>query len=54
MDGATGIGYVKKQGPDRLISVNDEFDDIYPNEYDNVICRGKVIGVLDPKWIVEK
>lgn len=47
-------GFVKKQGPDRLISVNDEFDDIYPAEYDNVICRGKVIGVLDPEWIVER
>lgn len=46
-------GYVKKQGPDRLISVNDEYDDIYPHEYDNVRCCGKVIGVLDENWIVE-
>ena len=46
-------GYVKKQGPDRLISVNDEYDDIYPSEYDNVRCCGKVIGVLDTDWIVE-
>ena len=45
-------GYVKKQGTDRLISVNDEYDDIYPNEYDNVRCCGKVIGVLDENWIV--
>lgn len=46
-------GYVKKQGTDRLISVNDEYDDIYPSEYDNVRCCGKVIGVLDTDWIVE-
>lgn len=47
-------GYVKKQGKDRLISINDEFEDIFPYEYDTVFCRGKVIGVLDPEWIVEK
>ncbi len=47
-------GYVKKQGSDRLISINDEFEDIIPGEYDTVFCRGKVIGILDPDWIVER
>lgn len=47
-------GFVKKQGKDRLISVNKKFEDIFPNEYDTVFCRGKVIGVLDPEWIVER
>lgn len=47
-------GYVKKQGSDRLISINDEFEDIIPGECDTVFCRGKVIGILDPDWIVER
>lgn len=47
-------GYVKKQGPDRLISINKEFEDIIPGEFDTVFCRGKVIGVLDPEWIIEQ
>lgn len=47
-------GYVKKQGENRLISINPAYDDIFPGEYDTVICRGKVIGVLDPDWIVEQ
>lgn len=47
-------GYVKKQGPGRLISINKEFEDIIPGEFDTVFCRGKVIGVLDPEWIIEQ
>lgn len=47
-------GHVKKQGSNRLISVNEEFEDIIPGEYDVVFCRGKVIGVLDPEWIAER
>lgn len=47
-------GYVKKQGPERLISINKEFEDIIPGEFDTVFCRGKVIGVLDPEWIIEQ
>lgn len=47
-------GYVKKQGKDRLISINPECEDVFPNEYDTVFCRGKVIGVLNPEWIVER
>lgn len=47
-------GYVKKQGKDRLISINPKSEDVFPNEYDTVFCRGKVIGVLEPEWIVER
>ena len=47
-------GYVKKQGTDRLISINKKFEDIIPGEFDTVFCRGKVIGILDPAWIIER
>lgn len=39
-------GYVKMQGKDRLISVNPDYDDIYPSEYDDVRCKGLVLGKL--------
>jgi len=47
-------GYVKKKGPDRLISINPDYEDIYPQDYEEVRCFGKVLGVLDPDWIVER
>jgi len=39
-----GTGYVKKLGEDRLISINEEYDDIYAAEYK---CVGKVIGKVE-------
>lgn len=39
-----GEGYIKKNGGDRLISLNDEYDDILIEEYDTCRCVGKVIG----------
>ena len=39
-------GYVKKQGVDRLISVNPDYDDIYPSPDDDVRCCGLVLGKL--------
>lgn len=39
-----GAGYIKKFGGDRLISLNDEYDDIVPGENDDCQCVGKVIG----------
>lgn len=39
-----GNGYIKKLGKDRLISVNPEYDDIYPTEYSDFRCVGKVLG----------
>lgn len=49
-----GKGYIKKQGPDRLISLNPDYDDVWPGEFSDAQCVGKVIGVLDPDWIVER
>lgn len=39
-----GAGYIKKNGGDRLISLNDEYDDILLREYDSCYCFGRVIG----------
>ena len=39
-----GTGYVKKLGEDRLISINEEYDDIFVEEYK---CVGKVIGKVE-------
>lgn len=47
-------GYVKKQGPDRLISINPNYEDVYINEFDEIRCCGKFIGVLDPEWVVSR
>ncbi|MDE7193877.1 MAG: S24 family peptidase, partial [Oscillospiraceae bacterium] len=37
-------GYIKKNGGDRLISLNEKYDDILIEEYDDCRCVGKVIG----------
>lgn len=47
-----GMGYIKKQGEDRLISLNPDYPDIVPNENYAYKCFGQVIGKLDPEWIV--
>lgn len=39
-----GNGYIKEFAKDRLISVNPEYDDIYPSEYSDFRCVGKVLG----------
>ena len=39
-----GKGYVKEKGKDRLISINEEYDDIFAEEYR---CVGKVIGKVE-------
>lgn len=39
-----GNGYIKKLGDNRLISVNPKYDDIYPSEYSDFRCVGKVLG----------
>lgn len=49
-----GKGYIKQQGPDRLISLNPEYEDVRPDEFSDARCVGKVLGVLEPEWIVEK
>lgn len=47
-------GYVKEQGEGCLISLNPDYDDIYPTEFTTVRCAGLVLGVLDPDWIVDE
>ena len=42
-----GNGYIKKLGDNRLISVNPEYDDIFPTEYSDFRCVGKVLGKAD-------
>lgn len=39
-----GNGYIKKFAEDRLISLNTEYKDVYPSEYSDFRCIGKVIG----------
>ena len=41
---ADGNGYIKKLGDNRLISINPEYDDIYPSIYSDFRCIGKVLG----------
>ena len=40
------MGYIKKYANDRLISLNPDYNDIYPNEYTHTKCIGKVIGKI--------
>lgn len=49
-----GKHYVKKKGEGKLISLNRKFPDIYPEDTYEQRCQGRVIGVLDPNWIVEE
>lgn len=39
-----GNGYIKKFAEDRLVSLNPEYKDVYPSEYSDFRCIGKVIG----------
>ena len=39
-------GFIKKFGGDQLISLNPEYENIKLHEYDDIYCRGKVIGVI--------
>jgi transcriptional regulator with XRE-family HTH domain len=46
-----GYGYVKKLGESELISLNRNYAPIPMDE--SILCNGKVIGVLEPGWIVQ-
>lgn len=39
--------YIKEYGETELISRNPDADNIRISEYDNIVCMGKVIGILD-------
>ena len=45
-------GYIKKLGAGKLISLNPEYDNIQLHEYDDVRCRGEVIGTIEPDDII--
>lgn len=47
-----GSGYVKICGKSTLISLNEKYPPIPMNE--DIICNGKVTGILDPSWIIEE
>ena len=49
-----GRGYVKRQADGYLESINPEFENIIPEEYSFVECKGKVVGVLRDDWLVRK
>lgn len=46
-----GCGYIKRMGEMYLISENKKYKPIPYDE--NVIVNGRVIGILQPEWIVE-
>lgn len=39
-----GEGYFKKFGGDRLISLNPDYKDIMLSEYEDITCKGKILG----------
>lgn len=41
-----GKGFIKQKGEDRLISINPDYPDIYPEDGE-IVCRGRVIGVAE-------
>lgn len=45
-----GKSYIKDRGADELISTNENYPNIKINEFDNVVCFGKVIGKLDTPY----
>lgn len=40
-------GYIKELGKNRLISHNKKYDDIILDEYTNIHCVGKVVGIAE-------
>ena len=51
---AVDIGEVGLFIMDGLISLNPDYDDVWPNEFSDFRCVGKVLGVLEPEWIVSR
>lgn len=45
-----GNGFVKMRGKSELISLNPDYEPIPMN--DDIICNGKVIGILEPEWLM--
>lgn len=49
-----GCGYVKRQGAGKIESINTQYPDIEPTESNDIECKGLILGILDPEWIVER
>lgn len=49
-----GETYIKELGDGELISRNQEYPNIPVNDFDNVVCLGKVIGILKDEMIVKE
>lgn len=49
-----GCGYVKRQGDGKIESINSKYPDIEPTESNDIECKGLILGILDPEWIVER
>lgn len=49
-----GNGFLKQAGPDRLISLNPDIEDVIINSQQTAECYGKYICVLNPEWVVEE
>lgn len=47
-----GRSYIKQKGHGRLISLNEKYFDVFMEEFSTCRCQGRVIGTLDPDWIV--
>lgn len=45
-----GMGYLKQRGRDELISLNPSYPPIPMTE--GITCAGRVIGILDPAWVI--
>lgn len=48
-----GSGYIKELGKNRLISLNDNYDDIKFTENDSVWCMGEVIKILEEDDVLD-
>lgn len=46
-----GCGYIKRMGNMRLVSENKKYKPIPYDE--NIVVNGRVIGILQPEWILE-
>lgn len=49
-----GEGFVKKKGEASLLSLNRNYPDIAVMDVDSQRCVGRVVGILDPSWVVEE
>ncbi len=47
-----GNSYIKEMGTMELVSRNPEYPNISVNEFDNIVCLGKVIGKITDDMIV--